>query len=290
MTLDDTENSAVVATIKALLRLFGPSLDPDVVHEADPELNRVVAAALRLLRRYFRGEVLGLDRIPAGPALLVGNHNAGITAMEPFLLGLAWYERTGELLTSLGHDAMVALPVVGNLLVKLGTIRADHEVATRALASGRKVLVMPGGNYESFRPYWRRHRIDFGHHAGYVKLALGAQVPIVPVLCLGGHETFFVLSSGHSLARITGVKKYLRSDSFPIFLGLPWGLGVGPIFHLPLPARLLVEVGEPIDLSAYQPADAANLEVVREISARVQSRLQQLMDRRAAERRWPVLG
>ena len=107
---------------------------------------------------------------------------------------------------------------------------------------------------------------------------------------MGGHETFFVLWRGERLAKLTGIDKLLRSESFPLFLGLPWGDGFGPIFHLPLPAKMLVEVGPPIDLGRYEPADADNPALVAEIAQDVQFRLQEMMDRRAGDRRWPLLG
>jgi 1-acyl-sn-glycerol-3-phosphate acyltransferase len=220
----------------------------------------------------------------------VGNHNAGITFMEPFFLGLEWYLRSGELLHYLGHDAMVAMPLVGNMLIKLGAIRASHDAANLAFEADRKVVVFPGGNYEAFRPYADRHTIDFGPKTGYVKLALRNRVPIVPVLAIGGHETFFVLKRGARLAKLTGVKRYLRSESFPIFLGLPWGVGFGPIFHLPLPSKTVVEVGEPIHLDEYGPEVLEDKEALQAISREVQDRLQEMMDRRAMERQWPILG
>jgi 1-acyl-sn-glycerol-3-phosphate acyltransferase len=276
--------------LKAVARLFGPRLDPDALSKPDPALVEVAKPTLRALKAYFRAEVCGLENMPEGKALVVGNHNGGITFFEPFFLGLEWYLSSGELLHYLGHDAMVAMPLVGNMLIKLGVIRASHDAANKAFEAGRKVVVFPGGNYEAFRPYAERHVIDFGPKTGYIKLALRNHVPIVPVLGIGGHETFFVLKRGARLARFTGVKRYLRSESFPIFLGLPWGVGFGPIFHLPLPAKTVVEVGEPISLDEYGPEVLEDKDALQAISRMVQDRLQEMMDRRALERQWPILG
>jgi 1-acyl-sn-glycerol-3-phosphate acyltransferase len=280
------------AELKAIARIFAPPPDPDAVIEPDRDLARVAAVLLGIVRRYFRGKVIGIDRLPEGSALIVGNHNAGITDMEPLLLGLAWYHRTGgqDFLRFLGHDLMTSMPVVGSFLGRLGMIRASHDAAERALRAGKKVMVYPGGNYEAFRPFSQRHWVDFGGKVGYIKLALRAQVPIVPTLSLGGHETLFVISRGQTLARWTGIKRYLRSDSFPLFFGLPWGLGIGPIFHLPLPSKLLVEIGEPMLLDGYGPEHAEDPQVLRQLSAEVQARIQRMMDHRAAQRRFPILG
>lgn len=283
----------MLAALRSIARLAGPPLDPDAVADLDLELAAVVAPVLEVVRRYFRGEVTGVERVPDGPALLVGNHNAGITSIEPFLLGLRWYRHTGgrDLLRFLGHDMMALLPLLGNFMIKLGMIRASHAAAERALRAGHKVVVLPGGNYEAFRPFAQRHRVDFGGHVGYVRLALRAGVPVVPVLNLGGHETLYVVWRGEALARLTGVKRWLRSDSCPLFLALPWGVALGPVFHLPLPAKLVVEVGEPLDLRQHLGGDdPADPRALRRLSALVQGRLQAMMDRRAARRRWPLLG
>ncbi|MCA9516192.1 MAG: hypothetical protein KC635_14715, partial [Myxococcales bacterium] len=44
-----------------------------------------VAAVLRgfdVARRWHRYEVRGLERVPEGPAILVGNHNGGVSAID----------------------------------------------------------------------------------------------------------------------------------------------------------------------------------------------------------------
>lgn len=96
---------------------------------------------------------------------------------------------------------------------------------------------------------------------------------------------------GAPLARLIGAKRLLRSDSFPLFFALPWGVALGPIFHLPLPAKLEVEVGEPIDLWEHlDGGDPEDREVLARLSELVQGRIQQMMDARVSRRRWPILG
>jgi len=278
--------------LKAFASIFGPRLDPDAVQSQNREFVKLAVPAIKLLSKYFRAEVHGIEKLPEGKALVVGNHNAGITFLSPFFFGVAWFERADEEETmhALAHDAMVALPVVGNLLMALGAIRASHDAANQAFEMGHKILVFPGGNYEAFRTWRNRNKVDFGPKTGYIRLALKNRVPIVPVLFYGDHESFIILRRGARLARITGMRKYLRSESFPLFLALPWGIGFGPIFHLPLPAKTIVEVGEPISLDTYGDEVLQDKEKLAEISDMVQGRIQEMMDRRAAERRWPIIG
>lgn len=282
----------MLESIRSVAGIFGPRLDPDELREPDLHLVNLTRSFVSILRKYFRADILGLDRMPAGKALVVGNHNGGITFFEPFFLGDAWHERTAgrEPLYFLGHDAMVALPAVGNMLIKLGVVRASHGCADRAFSGGHKVVVFPGGNFEAFRPFKDRYRIDFGGKTGFAKLAIRNQVPVVPFCCIGGHETFFVLYRGEKIAELTGVRKYLRSESFPIFLGLPWGIGIGPIFHLPLPAKIVMEIGEPIPIDDYPPETADDPEKVQQLAVEVERTLQGMMDVHAKQRAWPILG
>ncbi len=257
-----------------------PPIDTALIDKFVPFANAI--------RRYLRGRVVGIGHIPDGPALLVGNHNAGITFLEPVILGLAWHEhKLGEDgFYYLAHDSLMAMPGLGPLLAKGGAVPASHEAARAVFEAGRKVAVWPGGNYEAFRPWRDRHRVDFGGHKGFLRLAIRNRVPIVPVLSLGGHDAYFVLSRGERLAEWTGMKRRFRSESFPVFVGLPWGLGVGPLFHVPLPVRTVVEVGEPIPVHEHPPEAAEDQDIVSELYDLVVGTLQAMMDRQLAMRKW----
>lgn len=275
-------------------RAADPNVEPmpprDPLGHFDPPFVRgLIARFGPAVRAYFRAEVSGLERVPAGRAMIVGNHNAGITFPEPFLFGAAWYERPEvEPLHFLTHDAMLGLPGLGRLLRRLGSVRASPENAHRILASDRKLVVFPGGDYEGFRPYRERHRVDFGGRTGFARLALQTGAPIVPLACVGGHETFVVLRRGERLARLLRADRLLRSKAWPVMLTVPWGLTVGPIFHLPLPAKCVLEVGEPIPPAAAGPGSPGEREAA--LSRLVTARLQAMVDRLAARRRLPVLG
>ena len=88
--------------------------EAELIRPPSARLLKLAVPALDLLSRYFRAEVLGLENVPERPALLVGNHNAGITFLEPMFLGRAWLRATGgrDPLYFLGHDVMVSMPLV----------------------------------------------------------------------------------------------------------------------------------------------------------------------------------
>ncbi|MBV5242240.1 MULTISPECIES: lysophospholipid acyltransferase family protein [Mycolicibacterium] len=236
---------------------------------------------------YFRADVRGLDRIPAdGPVLLVGNHSGGNLPPDTFVFTLAFCSYFGveRPFYQLAHNLVVSMPGLGSLR-KFGTVAANHDNATLALKSGAALLVYPGGDYEVFRPSWKRHEVDFGGRKGYVKLAREAGVPIVPVASVGGQEAALFLDRGQWLASLLGVDRIARLKSVPILLAPPWGLAVSDMIpRLPLPTKIAIEVQEPIsaDDIAADDDDAVN--------DRVLASLQSGVDRLAAQRRFPVLG
>ncbi len=235
---------------------YPSQVEPDTF---DPELARRLAPWVdRACRLWFRLEVQGLETIPAGPALLVGNHNSGVTFVEAIGVGARWLRERGveDPWQGLTHDAVIDAPLLGSLLARVGAVRAGHDAAATAFARGRKVIVFPGGNAEAFRPWRDRNRIHFEGRTGWLKLALRHQVPVVPMVNHGGHSGFVVLRDGRRLAHAIGADQWLRSDTWPLFLGLPWGVALGPMFHLPLPVKCTTRFLPPVALG--HPPEAAD--------------------------------
>jgi 1-acyl-sn-glycerol-3-phosphate acyltransferase len=153
------------------------------------------------------------------------------------------------------------------------------------------VLVYPGGDEDVFRPWSERNRIRLAGRTGFIRLALQERVPVQPVVSIGGHETVFVASDGRRLARTLGLERF-RLKALPLLLGPPWGISPGDfLLHLPLPAKITVQVGEPIDFHArFGNLDARDPEVLWACYHYVELRMQAILDTLAAERRFPVLG
>jgi len=185
----------------------------------------------------------------------------------------------------LAHNLVLSTPGLG-WLRKFGTVAASHENADAALGSGATLLVYPGGDHETFRPSWQSGQIDFGGRRGYVDLALRHDVPIVPVVSIGGQETALFLTRGEGLARRLGLDRLLRVKILPLYLGLPFGLHVGTIPYLPLPAQITVEFLSPIHPREEWGEDPDPAKV----DAAVTRRMQRSLDRLSAERRLPLIG
>lgn len=256
--------------------------DPDFIRERLPQL-------WLLASLYFRGEVRGLGNVPEhGPVLLVGNHSGGNLTPDTAVFTLAFntYFGVERAFYQLAHNLVLSMPGLA-ILRKFGTVAASPENAEKALSSGAALLVYPGGDYEVHRPIWERHKVDFAGRKGFIRLALRHDVPIVPVVSVGGQETSLFLSRGEGLSKLLRFDKLFRLKVLPISLAAPWGVNVGDMLgHLPLPAKITVEALPPIDLRAEFGADPDLDEVYDHVVRLMQETLSAL----AAERRFPVLG
>jgi 1-acyl-sn-glycerol-3-phosphate acyltransferase len=266
-------------------RIPGADLD-----ERDPDYIRESLPRLWLLSSlYFRGEVRGLGNIPeSGPVLMVGNHSGGNLTPDTTVFTLAFcaYFGVERAFYQLAHNLVLSMPAL-SFLRKYGTVAASPENAREALESGAALLVSPGGDYEVHRPSWERHRMDFGGRMGYVRLALEQEVPIVPVVSVGGQETALFLTRGGGLARALRLDRVFRLKVLPISLALPWGLNVGDMLgHLPLPAKITVEALPPI----YLREEFGPEPDVGEVNEHILRLMQGTLDALAAERRLPVIG
>jgi 1-acyl-sn-glycerol-3-phosphate acyltransferase len=274
-----------------LARQVQRRIPPADLDERDPDYIRESLPRLWLLASlYFRAEVRGLGNIPErGPVLLVGNHSGGNLTPDThvFTLAFSTYFGVERSFYQLAHNLVLSMPGL-SLLRKFGTVAASPQNATKALESGAALLVYPGGDHEVHRPSWERHRVDFDGRKGFIRLALEQDVPIVPVVSIGGQETALFLARGSRLARALGLTRPpLRLKVLPISLALPWGLNVGDFMgHFPLPAKLTVEALPPLYLRDEFGPDPD----VDEVYEHLMRLMQETLDALAAERRLPVLG
>lgn len=256
----------------------------------DPEFTRKLVAKMDLFCRYFDAEVRGMHRVPKTPALLIGNHSGGAITPDTSAVYVAWYRERGfdDPLMGLAFDAIFGVPGWRELMRKIGQMPASMDNAEVALQSGTSILLYPGGVHEVFRPWKDRNRIVFNGRKGFIRLALRSGVPVVPVVGHGGHETTVVLTRGERFAKLLSVDK-LRMDGAPLLLQVPWGLSVPLLPGLPLPARITVEVCDPLDWSRFGAGDADDPAVLQECYDEITSTMQHTLDALAAENPRPLL-
>ena len=256
----------------------------------DPILTERVMGIIRpILKRYFRSEVHGLDNVPAGGALVVSNHSGGQMAFDVPVFAIDWYAERGydRPIYTLSHD-MIMIGPIGDFLRRIGFIPANHDNAASALRSDGIVVVFPGGDYDAYRPTLARNVIDFDGRTGYVRAAIEAGVPIVPMVSVGGQETQLFLTRGTWLAKGLGpIARWGRAKIAPITVGFPFGVSFFVLPpNVPLPAKIVTRVLEPINIRKKFGKDPD----IAEVDAYVREAMQAGLDELAAQRRFPVLG
>ncbi|HVC21490.1 MAG TPA: 1-acyl-sn-glycerol-3-phosphate acyltransferase [Vicinamibacterales bacterium] len=253
---DEAETSAAVTD---------PAAARPAAHELDPRRWRYRFGYLRLaswLSRYHRVRFEGAPW--DGPCIYVAHHGAGYLSADLAiavyqLAWRAWFEERGRLLTlriaaSKGNPLERAIPGLAALKRNAGLIDPSEQSCLAVLERGDQLLITPGGHRES-SPRARGYRLRWNERYGFVRLALRTGVPIVPLAVVGGYAAY----PGFAVGKL----------SF-------WS-------PLPLPARLDIAVGQPIEIPR-QPARARDLAIVKPLHQEIREATQALYDRLLARR------
>lgn len=269
-------------------RLTGWSLD-----DRDPRIiQKLLPFFGGVYRYYFRVTTDGWEYVPKqGKVLLVGSHNGGLAAPDTVMMTYHWFQQFGteRLAYALMEPKMwQVFPGVARLATQVGCIQADSRMAIAALRRNAAVLIYPGGVRDVFRPHALEQQIYFQGNHGFIKLALLEEVPIVPVISHGAHSTLWVLADIYpQLAQLHqwGVPWPFNFDpgTFPIYLGLPWGLAIGPWPNIPLPVPIHIRICPPIRFDRYGAAAAHDPEYLQACYDQVCQTMQRELDRLFAE-------
>lgn len=193
---------------------------------------RMLALMRYLHRSYFRVEATGLDHIPEGRVLLVGNHS-GQLAYDGMLIAttLFFEAEPPRLARAMVERFFIETPFVGRLMTRMGQLTGVQENAERLLTEeDAAVLVFPEGERGGGRVWSNRYRI-MGFSQGFVRLARRTKTPVVPFAFIGGEEMCPSFSRAEPLAKLLG------TPYVPI---VPW------VVPLPAPVKVRIHFGAPM--------------------------------------------
>lgn len=281
-----TEASLLDRLGERLAANLDESAKPD---DRDPAFIDALMPRLDIALRWFDPEVDGFEHLPAtGPMLIVGNHSGGVFMPDFWAFLREWVRHRGseEPLHSLGFDLIFSLPGTGQFSRRIGCVPASQANADELLERGGAVLVYPGGDEDDYRPWTDRHRIDLRHHEGFVRLALRRQVPVIPLVSHGSHDSLIVVFRGDELAHALGLDR-LRIHVLPLVVG-PLGMALLPAVGPPFPAKVISRICEPFDWSHYGPDAADDPEIVHRCYEEMHQRMQDTLDDLVAALPHPV--
>ena len=250
----------------------------ELVQRFDIDVARNVGNGLLAQGVWHRHQVEGLDNIPAGPAMLIGNHSGGLNPVDGLFL-IGHYAHRTDPIHPLGHAIFFATKPVRSLLATIGVLPATPLSMRAAIEAGHKTLVFPGGDIDSLRSFWRRNEVDFGGRKGFARLAVELNVPIVPLATHGAQAGWMVLWQGREIANALRMPTWAKMHSFPVALSFPWGLTIGPtsyLPYLPMPVRVRQRICAPIMPQASGDFETRVEALYRQTEAALSHALQEL--------------
>lgn len=246
-------------------------------------LEAVLPIAQFFYRHYWRVEVSGIENLPAeGPALLVSNHS-GVLPFDGAMISTAILNEMTppRLARALVADWFPTLPLVSILLQKTGQVQANPHNALRLLQQGELVVVFPEGYKGVGKLYRERYQLARFGRGGFIRIAVAAGVPIIPVAVVGAEEIYPVIARSNVLARLLGF------PFFPITPTFPW---TGPLGFVPVPSKWSIDFGQPIIIDHPGTRAAANPVLVSQLTEQVRSVIQTMLLARLARRRSVLFG
>ena len=225
-----------------------------------------IAPMLWLYKHYFRVQTHGIEQVPPGKVMLIGNHSgqlpldATMIAMSLLLEG-----EPPRVVRAMVEKWAPTLPFVAPFFARIGQVVGTPENCRRLLAAGETIMVFPEGVRGLNKTYDKRYQLqEFG--SGFMRLALETQTPVLPVAVVGAEEQAPAFFDFKAAAKLIGF------PSLPITLtGIP----------LPLPVKYHLWFGPPMRFSGRADDDDAELErKVREVKSAIQSLLKKGLDDR----------
>jgi len=229
-------------------------------------------------RYWFRVEVEGIERIPAASgALLASNHSGALPPDAPMIMQAIRNEHPSPRpLYMLGENWFKGYPGVGLLANKIGLVAAHPANAHRLLYDERRlVLVFPEGQKGTRKLFWQRYKLRRFGRGGFVKTAIRAGVPIVPVAVVGAEEAMPIFAHVPLLQRLTGLIYFPINHAFPHF-----GLLAAAMY---LPAKFKIRFLEPVHFD-YGPEAADDVAFVQQVADDIRARIQISLNEMLRER------
>jgi len=235
-------------------------------------VRRAALPGLLLYRYYFRAEVKGIERMPEGRVLVIGNH-AGQLPFDGLMVNMALLMEAEppRIARAMGEYWIPRIPFFNVTATRGGAMVGTPANCVHMLENEECVVAFPEGVRGMNKLFRDRYQLQrFG--SGFMRLALETHTPIVPVGIVGSEE------QNPGFANLEGLGRALGIPAFPITWAFPW---FGPLGMLPLPVKYRLYFGEPMLFEGDASEEDA---VIGEKVERVKQAIEQLLERGLRER------
>ena len=229
-----------------------------------------VVKALAPVRRIIKPKFYGIEHVPKGGAMLVGNHT--LNGVFDLMMLIAELIERGIVVRGLGDHALFRIPVSRKLLTACGVVPGTRANTRELMRRGDLIMVFPGGAREVAKRKGERYQLIWKNRLGFAVMAIEGRYPIVPFASMGIEDALdIVLDTDNPLlapARKLAMK-LLNVEPPPMVRGI----GLTPI---PRPERMYFWFGEPISTGEYD--GVVNEHNARDLRARTAASIEGGLD------------
>ena len=241
---------------------------------------RALLGAALWYRYWFRVETHGIEHLPPGRMLVIGNH-AGQVAIDAMMVSTAMVldAEPPRIVRAMGEYWLPTVPFVNVLMARMGSVVGTPKNCVDLLEAEEAVIAFPEGVRGINKLFSERYQLkEFG--LGFMRLALETRAPIIPVAVVGSEEQAPAIANVRWLARLLGM------PSFPVTLTWPH---LGLLGLIPFPVKYHIYFGEPMYFEGYHNDED---EVITQNVEQVKERIQAMIGAGLEERRQrgPIFG
>ncbi|CAD5225424.1 unnamed protein product [Bursaphelenchus xylophilus] len=199
-------------------------------------------------------DVKGIDHIPDhGPALFITFH--GTLPLDIYYLISKVILYKNRTIHCVADKFVFKVPGWGAIVKLFCATPGTVEDCITNLKSGNLMIIAPGGVREALYCDPAKYNVMWGQRLGFARVALGANVPIIPVFTTNCHE--YIRTPGWARWLTRGLYEKTRLPLCPIYGGFP--------------VKMECHLGEPM----YFPPDTPPEEVRDTVKTRIEEMIQQ---------------
>ncbi|EQC47486.1 lysophospholipid acyltransferase family protein [Bacteriovorax sp. Seq25_V] len=220
-----------------------------------------------VFKNYFKVRTFGIENVQDKQYMVVSNHSGQI-AIDGLMIGTAFATQVWppRIVRPMVERFFTNLPFINKWASECGSVLGDRDNCQNLLERGESLLVFPEGvrgvakstkDFYKVQPFTK----------GFYRMALSANIEILPVAVVGAEETFPFVYQAKGLAKALGL------PAMPISAN-----------YFPLPSPMDIYIGKPIkveqSLIGQDPSDKELDEYIDHIQSTIQLMLDEGLKKR----------
>ncbi|GBG77010.1 hypothetical protein CBR_g23340 [Chara braunii] len=178
------------------------------------------------------------DSLDPGRAYVIGLEPHSVLPLSAVVLSPLVMKTPFPRIKMLGSSALKHVPFARHVWTWMGVADVSKSSFDDLLRRGWSCVVVPGGVQECLYMEKDKEVIFLKQRRGFVRMAMATGSPLVPVFGFGqSHTYYFWLPKGQWFRKLSRMIHYVPM--------LYWGIKGSPV---PVPGRMLVVVGRPIEV------------------------------------------